>query len=81
MKEATTGHFLFFLERRKRTRIANNATSAKAPRTQPTMIAALFEMLDDGLWAAADPEVLVILLVDEGPEVDEVMLSGSSTLG
>ena len=45
------------------------------------MIAALFEMLDDELWAAADPEVLVILLVDEGPEVDEVMLSGSSALG
>ena len=41
------------------------------------MIPTLFELLDDELWAAADPEVLV----DEGPEVDEVGLSGSSILG
>ena len=41
------------------------------------MIATLFELLDDKFWGDGDPEVLV----DEGPEVDEVMLSGSSALG
>ena len=71
---------LCLLERRKRISMGNNATSARPPRTQPTMIPTLFK-LDDELWAAADPEVLVILLVDEGPEVDEVVLSGSSILG
>jgi hypothetical protein len=67
----------FLLERRKRISIANNATSVMPPRTQPTMIPTLFRLLDDELWAAADPEALV----DEGPEVDEVVLSGSSVLG
>ena len=74
------GRFLFILERRKRFRIVDNATSARPPRTQPTMIPALFKLLDDKLWAAADPEVAAILLVDEGPKVDEVVLSGSSIL-
>ena len=64
----------FLLERRKRRSIANNATSARPPRTQPTMIPTLFKLLDDELWAAADPG-------NEGPEVDEVVLSGSSLLG
>jgi hypothetical protein len=41
------------------------------------MIATLFKLLDDELRAAGDPEVLV----DEGPEVDAVVLSGSSALG
>ena len=46
------------------------------------MIPTLFKLLDDELWAAADPEVPVILPpVDEGLEVDEVVLSGSSVLG
>jgi hypothetical protein len=38
------------------------------------MIPTLFELLDDELWVSADPEVPV---VDEGPEIDEVVLSGS----
>jgi hypothetical protein len=83
------GRFRFILERWRRISIANNATSARPPRTQPMMI----PTLDVELRAAADPEVPVILLVDkgpevvillladEGPEVDEVVLSGSSTLG
>ena len=74
------GRFLFILERRKRIRVANNATSARPPRTQPTMILTSFKLLDDDIWAAANPEVPVILLVDEGPEADEVVLSGSSAL-
>jgi hypothetical protein len=57
------------------------------------MIPTLFKLLDDELWAAADPGVPVILLVNEGPEVvillvDEcpevnevVVVSGSSALG
>ena len=79
------GRFFFILKRRKRIRITNNATSARPPRTQPTMIPALFKLLDDELWAASGPEVLADgdpeALVDEGPEVDEVVLSGSSALG
>ena len=75
------GCFLFILERRKRTSIANNTTSARPPRTQPTMIPTLFKLIADDLWAAADPEVpAILLLVDEGPEVDEVVLLGSSVL-
>jgi hypothetical protein len=85
LKESTTGSiacFLFILERRKSVSIANNATSARPPRTHPTMIPTLFKLLDVELWAAADPEVPVILPpVDKGLEVDEVVLSGSSVLG
>ena len=74
----STDHFLFILKRRKR--IAINVASAWPPRTQPTMIPNL--LLDNELWAAVDPAVApVILLVDEGPEVNEVVLSGSSALG
>ena len=70
------GRFLFILERRKRI-IANNATRARPPRTHPTIIPTLFKFLGDELWAAADPELPLILLVDKGPKVEEVVLSGS----
>ena len=72
------GRFIFILERRRRISIANNTMSARPPRTQPTIIPTLFKLLDDELWVSADPEVPV---VDEGPEIDEVVLSGSWTLG
>ena len=87
------GRFIFILERRRRISIANNTMSARPPRTQPTIIPTLFKLLDDELWAAADPEVPMILLVDEVPEVpmilpmdedpeaDEVVSSGTSALG
>ena len=58
--------FLFILERRKRIKVVNNATSARPPRTQPTMIPTF---------------LLDAVLVDECPEVDGVLLSGSSVLG
>jgi len=40
-------------------------------------------LLDDELWSAADPGVPMapVILVDEDPEVEEVVLSGSSALG